>query len=122
MPMDALARTNRVLRTLRAGHRTLLRATDEKGLLQAMCRVLVDEGGYKIVWIGYAEHDQAKSIRPIGHAGLEANFFAAVRFSWDAARPSVSGEAIRTGKPSIGRRLRSDPLLTQWRANAARRA
>ena len=121
MPTDALARTNRVLRTLRAGHRTLLRATDEKGLLQAMCRVLVDEGGYKIVWIGYAEHDQAKSIRPIGHAGLEANFFAAVRFSWDAARPSVSGEAIRTGKPSIGRRLRSDPLLTQWRANAARR-
>ena len=75
MPTDALARTNRVLRTLRAGHRTLLRATDEKGLLQAMCRVLVDEGGYKIVWIGYAEHDQAKSIRPIGHAGLEADFF-----------------------------------------------
>lgn len=118
---DALARMNRVLRTLRAGHRALLRASDEPTLLRTMCRALVDEGGYLIVWIGYAEHDAPKTIRPVAHAGREEAFFTAARFSWDAARPSVSGEAIRTGTPSIGRRLRSDPLLTQWRANAARR-
>jgi diguanylate cyclase (GGDEF)-like protein len=121
MDTNALQRTNRVLRTLRAGHRTLLRATDEQGLLRAMCRALVDEGGYRIVWIGYADHDEARMIRPMAHAGEEAAFFATARFSWDAARPSVSGEAIRTGQPSVGRRLMSDPLLTQWRANAARR-
>jgi len=121
MQDDALARTNRVLRTLRAGHRTLLRAIDEAGLLRAMCRVLVDDGGYSIVWIGYAEDDARKTIRPMAHAGREAEFFSSVHFFWDAARPSVSGEAIRTGKPSVGRRLRSDPLLTQWRANAAQR-
>jgi diguanylate cyclase (GGDEF)-like protein len=117
---DALATTNRVLRTLRAGHRVLLRATSEGELLQSMCRVLVDEGGYRIVWIGYADDDGAKTIRPLAHAGAEAEFFSRAHFSWDAARPSVSGEAIRTGSPSIGRRLRSDPLLTQWRADAAR--
>jgi diguanylate cyclase (GGDEF)-like protein len=121
MDTDALASANRVLRTLRAGHRTLLRAGDEQTLLQAMCRVLVDEGGYCIVWIGYAENDDAKSIRPVAHAGREAEFFSTVRFHWDAQRPSVSGEAIRSGKPAIGRRLRNDPLLTQWRAGAARR-
>ncbi|HEX6136177.1 MAG TPA: diguanylate cyclase, partial [Casimicrobiaceae bacterium] len=118
---DALPGTNRVLRTLRAGHRALLRATDEQSLLQAMCRALVDEGGYLVAWIGYAEHDSLRTIRPLAHAGREQAFFAAARLSWDAARPSVSGEAIRTGTPSIGRRLRSDPMLTQWRANAARR-
>jgi len=52
---DALARTNRVLRTLRAGHRALLRATDEQSLVRTMCAALVDEGGYAIAWIGYAE-------------------------------------------------------------------
>ena len=81
MDTGALARINRVLRTLRAGHRTLLRAVDEVGLLQSMCRVLVDEGGYRIVWIGYADDDDAKSIRPMAHAGQEAEFFAAARFS-----------------------------------------
>jgi diguanylate cyclase (GGDEF)-like protein len=112
---------NRVLRTLRAGHRALLRATEEEGLLQTMCRVLVEEGGYLIVWIGYAEQDELKTIRPVAHAGREPEFFRTSRFSWDVGRPSVSGEAIRSGEPTIGRLLRSDPMLTQWRANAARR-
>ena len=121
MDTDALARTNRVLRTLGAGHRALLRSRDEHELLHAMCRVLVDEGGYRIVWIGYAEHDGARRIRPVAHAGDEPEFFATARFSWSTERPSVSGEAIRTGQPAIDRRLRSDPLLTQWRTGAARR-
>jgi len=118
---DALSRTNRVLRTLRAGHRALLRAADEQALLQTMCRALVEEGGYRIAWIGYTEHDEAKTIRLAAHAGREKTLLRTARFSWDASRPSVTGEAIRTGAPSIGRRLRSDPLLTQWRADAARR-
>jgi diguanylate cyclase (GGDEF)-like protein len=121
MDAGASARINRVLRTLRAGHRTLLRAVDEQGLLHAMCRVLVDEGGYRIVWIGYAENDAGKSIRPAAHAGDERAFFATPRFSWDARRPSVSGEAIRTGKATIGRSLDSDPMLAQWRTSAVRR-
>ena len=118
---DALARVNRVLRTLRAGHRTLLRAAAEAELVQAMCRVLVDEGGYRIVWIGYADHDRERTIRPVAHAGSHASFFADAHFSWSDDRPSVSGEAIRTGKPSIGRQLQSDPLLARWRTDALRR-
>ena len=86
-----------MLRTLRAGHRMLLRASAEDELLQSMCRVLVDEGGYRIVWIGYAEDDAAKTIRPMAHAGAEAEFFRSAHFSWDAARPSVSG-----GRPVVG--------------------
>jgi diguanylate cyclase len=117
---DELARTNRVLRTLRAGHRALLRAGDEQALLQTMCRALVDEGGYVIAWIGYAEHDAGKTIRAAAHAGHEPAFVTQLQLSWDASRPSVSGEAIRTGTPAIGRRLRSDPLLISWRAHAAR--
>ena len=121
MDSDSLARTNRVLRTLRAGHRTLLRANDERGLLLDMCRVLVLEGGYRIVWIGYAENDEARTIRPAAHAGDAPQFFTSSRFSWAPERPSVSGEAIRTGRPTVGRQLRSDPLLAQWREKAVRR-
>jgi diguanylate cyclase (GGDEF)-like protein len=117
---DTLARTNRVLRTLRAGHRALLRATDEQALLDTMCRVLVDDGGYAIAWIGYAEHDEAKTIRAMAHAGAQQPFLTQLQLSWDAARPSVSGEAIRTGMPVVGRRLRSDPLLARWRDDAIR--
>jgi diguanylate cyclase (GGDEF)-like protein len=117
---DTLARTNRVLRTLRAGHRALLRASDEQALLRTMCDVLADEGGYAIAWIGYAARDAAKTIRPLAHAGAHETFFAQLQLSWDASQPSVSGEAIRTGTASVGRRLRTDPLLTRWRSDAKR--
>ena len=39
-----LARLNRVLRTLSAGHRWLLRCGDEQQLLQGMCEVVVVQG------------------------------------------------------------------------------
>ena len=117
---DRLARTNRVLRTLRAGHRALLRAADERELVQRMCRAIVDEGGYAVAWIGYALHDVAKTIRCVGHAGAQEPALTQLRLSWDAAHPSVSGEAIRAGRPVVGRRLKSDPLLVRWRDDAAR--
>ena len=120
---EELHRINRVLRTLRAGHRALLRAEDEPALLDQMCRVIVEEGGYIMAWIGYAENDAARSIRPVAHAGQEAGMLSAARLSWadNEAGRGASGTAIRTGKPSIGRKLRSDPGLAPWRDEAVKR-
>ena len=53
MDDGTLARSNRVLRTLGAGHRALLRAADEQGLLESICNVLVEDGRYPIAWIAY---------------------------------------------------------------------
>jgi diguanylate cyclase (GGDEF)-like protein len=117
---DSLARTNRVLRTLRAGHRALLRAGDERTLLNTMCAALVDAGGYAIAWVGFAEHDAQRSIVSIAHAGARADLFANLHLSWDVAEPSISGEAIRTGQPVVGRRVATDPVLAKWRDDALR--
>lgn len=115
MDASALARSNRVLRTLSAGHRVLLRATDEHRLLESICNVLVEDGRYPIVWIGYAESDERKSIRPVAHAGSESAFVATANLSWDAPQRSVTADAIRDGRPATGRDADSDPLLTHWR-------
>jgi diguanylate cyclase (GGDEF)-like protein len=114
------ARTNRVLRTLRAGHRALLRARDERTLLTTMCEALASVGGYAIAWIGFAEHDASRTIVPVAHAGAEGRIVSGLRLSWDASQPSVSGEAIRTGEPVVGRQLASDPVLAKWRRGALR--
>jgi len=118
-----LQRINRVLRTLRAGHRALLRADDEPALLGEMCRVIVEEGGYVMAWIGYAENDSARTIRPVAHAGVDAGRLSTRAFSWaaDETGQGASGTAIRTGAPSVGRKLKSDPGLARWRDEAARR-
>lgn len=91
----------RALRTLSAGNRTLLRAEDEPGLLQAMCRVIVEQGGYRMAWVGFKEHDELRTLRPVAHYGFESGFFEVAHYSWadDAGGPTA--EALHSGKPAV---------------------
>jgi len=63
--LDELAehgqRTSRAFRTLSSGNRTLLRESDEPRLLKEMCRVAVEQGGYALAFVNYAQHDAEKS-------------------------------------------------------------
>ena len=120
MDDGALARSNRVLRTLGAGHRALLRAADEQGLLESICNVLVEDGRYPIAWIAYVENDAVGAIRPVACAGREGAFVSATRLSRDAGPPSVTSEAIRAGRVAVGRDAGSDPLLDRWRTHTDR--
>ena len=106
-----LARVNRALRTLSAGNRTLLRASDEQELLQAMCRVIVETGGYRLAYVAYAVNDERKSLRLVANVGGNAETFDAANFTWDDSElgQTASATAIRTGQPVVGRRLFSDP-------------
>lgn len=109
-----LAQLNRAYKTLSAGNRTLLRAADEQELLQEMCRVVVELGGYRMACVGYAEHDPAKSVRWMAYAGFEP---ALKNLTW-ADTPegyTATGTAIRTGAPVIGRNLRTSPVYAPWR-------
>ena len=108
--VQELACVHRALRTLSAGNRTLLRASDEQQLLHDMCRVIVETGGYRIAYVGYAVHDEQKSIRWMAGVGPDIETMRAFHFTWadDAMGSSATGTAIRTGQPVVGRLL-SDP-------------
>lgn len=112
-----LLHANRALRVLSAGNRTLLRAQEEQKLLADMCRQVVEAGGYRMAWVGYAEHDPEKSIRPMAHWGVDQAFFDALKLSWDEGElnQSATARAIRQGVPVIVRNVESDPAVAPWR-------
>jgi len=120
---DDLERTKRALGVLRATNRALLRATDETGLVQEICRIMVEDSGYRFAWVGYAEHDEQKSVRPVAHAGFEDGYLAVVNLSWaDSERGhGPTGTAIRTGKPAVVQDMLNDPNVAPWRDDAAKR-
>jgi len=119
----ALERVNRALRTLSAGNRALLRIDNEPDLLREMCRVAVEVGGYRMAWVGYVEHDEAKSIRPVAHAGLEQDYLATLKLTWaDTERgQGPGGTAVRSGKPCAIRHIDTDPRFAPWREEALKR-
>jgi len=115
-----LRQINRALRTLSAGNRTLVRATDEASLLHKMCTVAVEYGGYRMAWVGYAENDTEKSVRPVAQAGVDTAFLEALRITWDESEhgSDPTGKAIRTGKPCVSYGLQSEPQYQAWHSAA----
>src|SRR6476661_9573565 len=61
---EDIRRLTRALRTIGACNRALLRAGDEQELLNEICHIVVEEGGYRLTWVSRAEHDEASSVVP----------------------------------------------------------
>jgi signal transduction histidine kinase/CheY-like chemotaxis protein len=116
----AVRRHQRALQTMRECNEALVRATHEKALLDAVCRIMVETGGYLLSWVGFAENDERKTVRPVAFAGHEDGYLALVDSSWaDTERGrGPSGTAIRTRRPVIVRDLSSDPTFDPWRDEA----
>ena len=118
-----LRRLNRALRTITECNQIIVRATEESSLLEDMCGILVREGGYLMAWVGYREHDEGKSVRPIAHAGFEEGYLQTLSITWaDTERGrGPTGTAIRTGRPVVARNVQSEPCVALWRQEAIKR-
>ena len=68
-------------------------------LLAEMCRTIVGSGGYLLAWVGYAEHDKARTVRAVAAAG-RTEYLEGVHVGWgsDEAGRGPTGSAIRNRK------------------------
>jgi two-component system, cell cycle sensor histidine kinase and response regulator CckA len=119
----ALNRLNRELRAVSTCNQALVRATDEKLLLAEICRIICEEAGYRMAWVGYAEHDDAATVRPVAWGGFDDGYLGAASISWaDTERgQGATGTAIRTGTPGHVRDFATDALAGPWRQAALER-
>lgn len=71
---------------------------DGAALLEGIGRLLVEEGGYRLAWVGFAEQDAAKTVRPVAQAGFEEGYLEAVTITRDDSETGRgrTGTAIRT--------------------------
>ncbi len=119
----ALNRLNRTLRTLSRGNEVLVRNTSEPELLQGMCHVIVEAGGYRMAWIGIAQQDAAKSIKPVAQAGIGAEFFEGPpEHSWagELEGGCNCGLAFTSGQTQTSDDLQTKPAMTLWRDQFAK--
>ena len=118
-----LRRANRTLRMISQCNQALVRAINEAGLLDAICRIAVEQGGYRMAWVGIAEQDEAKTVRPMAQAGFETGYLETLQFTWgDTERGhDPTGTAIRTRQPVIARDIATDPTILPWHEAAVQR-
>lgn len=113
----------RALRMKNACHYVLLRAEDEGQLLNDICRLVVEVGGYRMAWVGYAQHDTQKTVKPVAFAGEHTKVLSEIVITWaegDERSKIPTGECIRTAKTVICQDIDESNSSMRFREKASK--
>ena len=118
-----LQHVNRTLRLVSRAIEAVLRAEDERSLLQDVVNMAVEVGGYVLAWIGYPDEGEEKRVVPIVWAGKESGYLSSVEISWADTEKGQgpTGRAIRERRAVVCQDILNDPKFTPWREQARRR-
>ena len=118
-----LQNVNRTLKALSDFNYALLHVNNETVLLRETCRIIVNTGSYKMAWVGYAQNNEAKSVRPMAQTGDTEGYLTSVDITWKGSDPAKepAGRAILTGKTCISRNINIDAQINPWSSLAVER-
>jgi nitrate/nitrite-specific signal transduction histidine kinase len=117
---ERLTGLNRTLAAISACRHEMIQETDEKRLIQEICRILVVTGKYRMAWIGYAEEDAHGTVTQAAQAGYQDGNLNTVSESWSETACSAASRAIRNRRSAIISDIFGDPLFAPVQAEATR--
>lgn len=114
---EELGKNIRALKILSDCNHALIRARDEKSLLDNICRIIIDQGGYKFVWIGYSEDEKYQSIEPASFAGIENGYLTSIHSicSKGELDSCPACKAILEHKPQIIKDISTESDYSSWK-------
>lgn len=120
---ESLKRSVRALQLLSQCNIAVIQAREEHALLQEVCRIIVQAGGYRLAWVGYAEKVENKRVRPVAQYGFEEGYLDSITITWDDSEygRGPTGTAIRTGQVQQLNNILNDPTYGPWREGARKR-
>jgi len=116
-------RLNRTFQAISNSNRAMRHAKDETEYLGEVCKIIIEDCGHAMVWIGFAENDENKTVQPVVYSGFDEGYLENLDITWaDSERGrGPSGTAIRTGKICTCRNMRTDLNFEPWREEAIKR-
>ncbi|MFZ0743730.1 MAG: EAL domain-containing protein [Terracidiphilus sp.] len=114
---------SRALKVLGDCTSTLVNAESEQQIFEDICRIVVSSGAYRMAWVGVAEMDAGKRVRPIAQSGFEDGYLETITITWDESSLGYgpTGTAVRTGQAQVNQNVLVNPKMTPWRADAVKR-
>lgn len=116
----ALQRLNHLYALLNRANQAIVRLRDLDQLLEEICRVAVEEGGFVMAWAGRVVDGR---VTPYAHWGREEGYLEQVRIiiNDQALGAGPTGIAIREGHHFICDDIATDPHMKPWRQLALAR-
>ena len=117
-----IARLNRIDAILRRINESVVHIHDRMQLMQEVCKIMVQEAGFVMAWVGFEDPD-TRRINRVTASGIVDDFFVKVRLSSDDSAngqgPTIT--AIRKGKYSICNDIKAYPAMEMWEEDALRK-
>ena len=114
-----LRRLNRLYQVLTNVHAAIARERAPEPLFNAVCQIMVRDGGLRMAWIGRPDIDAGELV-PVAWAGKTGNYLDAPHASLAEGprglAPSV--QAFREGRAMHSTNIGADPGMAAWREGA----
>ena len=120
---NELNKLNRTLKALGESSQAMSHATNELAYMKEVCKIIEQDCGYTMLWIGFTEDGPEKRVKPVAHAGLAEGYLEKMKITWADTRRGrgPTGTAIRTGETTVCRNMLTDPNFIPWRMEALER-
>lgn len=120
---EELLRLNRTLNAHSNSSHAMMHSTNEFDYLNEVCKIIIEDCGHSMVWVGYAQNDDHKSVKPVAYYGFDKGYIDQMNITWDDSERGrgPTGAAIRTGRPSMCKNMLTDPAFKPWREEALKR-
>jgi len=120
---ERLRKMNRSLAALSKSSQAMSQSINEEDYLKQVCKIVVEDAEFTMVWIGFAQNDEAKTVKPVSSAGFEDNYLESINVTWDDSDTGhgPTGTAIRTGQICLCNNIHTDPAFEPWREKAIKR-
>jgi diguanylate cyclase (GGDEF)-like protein/PAS domain S-box-containing protein len=110
-----IRRLNRVYAVLSGINTLIVRVRDRDELFREACRVAVEQGQFKMAWIGVVDRNAMKIV-PVASAGAEPEFMTLIedRFSLREDTPlgnTISARAVREKKAIVSNEIQGDARI-----------
>ena len=117
-----IKRLNRIYTILSKINELIVRTRNKKELLTKACKIAVEDGLFRMVWIGFVDKKTQK-VKPFTYWGYNDGYLDSINISIKniPTGQGPTGTSIRNGKPCIFNNLISNPKMKLWLEEALKR-
>jgi hypothetical protein len=114
-----IERLNRVYTVLSNINKTIIRVRDKQLLFEEACRIAIENGGFKMAWMGMV-NSATNKIDVVASWGKTGEYLNNINIDLnnEALNSGPAGQAIKSGKCNFSNNIQSDDRKFYWREKA----
>jgi len=118
---EKIRQLNRVYALLSNVNQAIIRLRDKQQLFDEICRIAVEDGKFRMAWIGEVEENRTL-VRIAARCGSTGDYLDDIRISISDVPEGQGpvGRAIRSGTHVVSSDIEHDENMRPWRSNALR--